>query len=361
MTVDASVHAKKLFFFLNHPAHYHLFKHGINHFIEAGYRVKVGIVRKDVLEDLVKAEKWDYVNLFPEGRRSDWLPVLVTAVMNLIKAEIRLFAWNRQDKPHLLIGTEGTLAHTGTMLKIPSILFNEDDTKATPENLVFYPFAKRLVLPECCDPGKWVSKRVSYKGYHELAYLHPDVFTPDPDIARRVLGEDGPYFILRLASLTASHDAGVSGIDNAIARRVIELLKPHGRVFITAERPLRSEFEPYRLKIDPKDIFHVLAEAELCIGDSQTMAAESAVLGTPSIRFNGFVGRLGYLEELERTYHLTRGVPSGQHEELYRVIEEFLAMPCRKETWRNRRTVMFDECADVRQVMIQAISEMLPE
>lgn len=30
------------------------------------------------------------------------------------------------------------------------------------------------------------------------------------------------------------------------------------------------------------------------------MAAEATILGTPSIRFNDFVGKLGYLEELEK-------------------------------------------------------------
>jgi predicted glycosyltransferase len=34
---------------------------------------------------------------------------------------------------------------------------------------------------------------------------------------------------------------------------------------------------------------------DLYIGDSQTMAAEAAVLGIPSIRFNSFVGKLVYL------------------------------------------------------------------
>ncbi len=35
------------------------------------------------------------------------------------------------------------------------------------------------------------------------------------------------------------------------------------------------------------------------------MIAEAAVLGTPSIRFNDFVGKLGYLEDLEHKYGLT--------------------------------------------------------
>jgi len=40
---------------------------------------------------------------------------------------------------------------------------------------------------------------------------------------------------------------------------------------------------------------HVMAFASLYIGDSQTMAAEAGVLGVPFVRFNDFVGRIGYL------------------------------------------------------------------
>lgn len=46
---------------------------------------------------------------------------------------------------------------------------------------------------------------------------------------------------------------------------------------------------------------HVMAFASLYIGDSQTMAAEAGVLGTPFVRFNDFVGRLSYLHELEHS------------------------------------------------------------
>ena len=53
---------------------------------------------------------------------------------------------------------------------------------------------------------------------------------------------------------------------------------------------------------------HVMAFASLYIGDSQTMAAEAGVLGVPFVRFNDFVGRIGYLRELEDTYHLGYGI-----------------------------------------------------
>ena len=89
---------------------------------------------------------------------------------------------------------------------------------------------------------------------------------------------------------------------------------------------------------------HVMAFASLYIGDSQTMAAEAGVLGVPFVRFNDFVGRIGYLRELEDTYELGYGIhatplasdspirrndgsvqPSGV-EELYKRVETLVNM-----------------------------------
>ena len=110
----------------------------------------------------------------------------------------------------------------------------------------------------------------------------------------------------------------------------------------------------------------MLASASLYIGDSQTMAAEAGVLGVPFVRFNDFVGRIGYLRELEDTYQLGYGIhasvlpadspirrndgsvqPSGV-EELYKRVEQLVAMPSeeRRATFQSRRQKMLSEKID---------------
>ncbi len=108
---------------------------------------------------------------------------------------------------------------------------------------------------------------------------------------------------------------------------------------------------------------HVMAFASLYIGDSQTMAAEAGVLGVPFVRFNDFVGRIGYLRELEDVYELGYGIhatplasdspirrndgtlqPSGV-EELYKRVEQLVAMPSeeRRAIFQSRRQKMLSE------------------
>lgn len=52
--------------------------------------------------------------------------------------------------------------------------------------------------------------------------------------------------------------------------------------------------------VAPKDFHHLLATASLFVGDSQSVAAEAAILGVPSLRLSGFTGTAFYLGVLER-------------------------------------------------------------
>ena len=65
-----------------------------------------------------------------------------------------------------------------------------------------------------------------------------------------------------------------------------------------------AEFAELRFSVPPHLMHDALAQAWICVGDSQTMAAEAALLGVPAVRCSTFVGRLAYLEELEHKYSL---------------------------------------------------------
>jgi predicted glycosyltransferase len=198
-------------------------------------------------------------------------------------------------------------------------------------------------------------------------FLHPNHFTPDPKIVEAYgIDTSKPYFVIRFASLNAHHDSGIKGINTEIAERLVRILEPFGTIYITSERPLEPQFEKYRIKINPLDMHHVMAFASLYIGDSQTMAAEAGVLGVPFVRFNDFVGRIGYLRELEDVYELGYGIhatplasdspiyrndgsaqPSGV-EELYKRVEQLVAMLSdqRRKLWSERRKQMLSDKVD---------------
>lgn len=335
---------KTFLFSLCHPAHFHMFKHTMRALKEAGHKVIVVIRPKDVLEQLCINERIPY---YSTGKSLDKGGKLSRAVV-VIQRFFAIAKVVRKEKPCMLIGSDGVMAYLGTFFRIPSFEFFDDDYGVIKLYAwAFFPFYSDLVCPNVTDPGRWKKKKTGYEGYQKLAYLHPNRFTPDKGVVEKYFPSDKPYFLLRFAKLNAHHDGGIGGINTEVAHRLIEMLLPHGDVYITSERQLESEFEQYRLHINPSDMHHILAFASLYIGDSQSMAVESAMLGTPSLRFNDFAGKISVLEELEHKYKLTFAIPSSDPERLYDKVKALLSMPDMHETFQLRRQKMLSDKIDV--------------
>ena len=88
------------------------------------------------------------------------------------------------------------IAPVGALTGIPVVTFY-DTEHASVSNAIAYPLSRHLVVPSCYR--KAIRRdHVAYDGYHELAYLHPEYFTPDPSV-RDMLGvaEGEKYVIIR--------------------------------------------------------------------------------------------------------------------------------------------------------------------
>jgi predicted glycosyltransferase len=102
---------------------------------------------------------------------------------------------------------------------------------------------------------------------------------------------------------------------------------------------------------------HIMAFASLYIGDSQTMAAEAGVLGTPFIRFNDFVGRIGYLNELENKYKLGAGFRSDEVDRLLKAVNEMAQNQQLRDEHKFRRLEMLEDKMDVAQFLTWFIGQ----
>ena len=330
----------KYLFYLGHPAHYHLFKNTIKGLLKNGHKIFILIKKKDILENLIKNSGFDYVNIQPKGRKDSRVGI----ALGLVQRNLRITFSCLKYKPDLLIGTSVEIAQVGYLLKIPSVVLSEDDFNIIPLfSKLGYPFASTVLSPISCFNGKWEYKSIKYNGFHKLAYLHPNQFTPDKKIVEKYVDMSKSFFILRFAKLTAHHDKGKTGITNEIANELISRLSKKGRVLISSEREIDSKLESYRLNIDPIDIHHLLYYADLYIGDSQSMAVESAILGTPGIRFNDFAGKIGVLEELEHDFGLTTGIPTTDTEKLYVTVDNLLNNDSKKQYKQKRSKLLLNK------------------
>ena len=349
---------------LSHPAHFHLYKNAIKNWQEDGHQVHVLIKTKDILEELCQNSQIPYHNILPIAHRKSKLGVL----WDMVVRDWKIFGFCIKHKINILSGSTPEVAHVSKALGRYSVNTGEDDMAVIPAFAkVTGSFMQCMLSPVVCDNTPLEKHTVHYPSYHELAYLHPNHFTPSREVVESYgMDTSKPYFILRFASLNAHHDDGIKGINTEVAQNLVDILSPHGQIYITSERELEPQFEPYRIRINPLDMHHVMAFASLYIGDSQTMAAEAGVLGTPFVRFNDFVGRIGYLRELEDTYELGYGIhasplteespirrndgslqPSGTNA-LYSAVETLVAMPAdeRKALFTARREKMLHEKID---------------
>ena len=337
---------------LSHPAHFHYYRYAIDNWRNDGHKVIVVIKTKDILEDLVKRAGIPYVNINKKAHRGSKVGIL----WDMLLRDWRILWICLKNRIDVLTGSSAEVAHIGWLLRRSSVGTGEDDAPVVPAYMKLAgPFLDVRLAPVSCDNGVMEPKTIKYESFHELAYLHPNQFSPSAEVlAKYGFSPTEPYFLLRFASLRAYHDQGVQGIDNTIAHRLIDILLPHGKVYITSERPLDSSLEQYRIAIDPLDIHHVMAFSSLYIGDSQTMAAEAAVLGVPFIRFNDFVGRIGYLNELENKYQLGYGIRASEKdasERLFETVQNLLSVPNRREEWQSRRQKMLSEKIDYAQFL----------
>ncbi|MBL0342213.1 MAG: DUF354 domain-containing protein [Bacteroidetes bacterium] len=347
----------KILFYLGHPAHYHLFRYAIEHF---GDKAIVIIKSKDVLESLLKQNGVKYFNIeenYKKGKGGK-----VALAFRVLARAREIFKIIKTHKPGLLVGSPAELAIVGKLTGVPVCMFFEDDVeKVAPYGTITGPTATHLICPDVCSAGKWDYKKIGYKSYHELAYLHPDHFTPDRSKVAHLFKEGERNFIIRFVELGAFHDVGKTGLTDEMAKTIIDKLLPHGKVYITSERALPAVFEPYKISIAPTDIHHALYFADMFIGDSQTMTAEAAVLGTPALRFNDFVGELSYLEDLEHVYGLTYGFKTNNVKGLIQKLDELLAIPDLANEWRKRKDKLLTVKINLAKWMIDFLSNYPPK
>ncbi len=253
----------------------------------------------------------------------------------------------RQFQPDLILTRSPAGAQIGWLTRTPVIYDTDDGRAAGALYWAAAPFAKLITSPMATFQSDSRRHR-RYQGYKELFYLHPDRFTPDPTVREEVgISPSVRVFVLRLTSFTASHDTSESGLNRDQIERLISRLSEAGRVVVSSEGALPSYLSSYAVPIRPERFHHLLATADLVVGDGQSVCSEAAVMGTPSIRFTTWAGRHAYQVELERRWGLTRAFSVDQQPEFFAEVERVLQdLPGTAARHAEGRDRMLEWCSD---------------
>jgi predicted glycosyltransferase len=337
---------------INHPADVHFFKNFIWEIQKRGHQILITASEKDISQKLLDAYGFSYINLGNYGNS------ILKKIINLPLLDFRMYKAVKSYNPDLFIGF-GSIraAHVSWLLRKPCIVV--DDTEhAVWEHRLYVPFTEVIITPACFrkDFGE---KHVRYHGYTELAYLHPNYFSPDLGILKELgIDETNPIIVVRFVSWAAGHDIGQSGIKNKLS--LVTTLQRFGHVFISSEVPLDKNLEPYRLMILPEKLHNVLYYATLYIGEGATIASECAVLGTHAIYVNTL--NLGYIHELDRKYHLVSDFSNREitNQHVLETAEEILNNNNSRENGKLKRNNLLFDAIDVTKFIVWFV-EHYPE
>jgi len=338
----------RLLFDVLHPAHVHFFRPLAEEVLRGGGEVRFTARDKDVTLQLLQAAGLPHEVLSEIGGG------VVGLARELALRTARLVQVCRAFRPDALLGIMGpAIAPAGRLLGTPSLVCYDTET-AWVTNAWVYPLATRVLTPRAYL-GPTRRNQVRYDGYQELAYLHPARFTPDPERLRPYGLQPGePFALVRFVSWEASHDVGDRGFGDR--RGFVEQLARRIRVVISAERGVPDDLRPLALRVPPEDIHHVLAAAQLYVGEGATTAVEAAVLGTPAVFVH--TARLGYMLELERRYGLLY-CRRDQRSAMRIALELMEDLPFTAARWARRRQRMLDESVDVTAWLKTAVDEVV--
>jgi predicted glycosyltransferase len=333
---------------MTHPAHVHFFRHAIAEFERHGHKVAVTARDKDVTIELLHHYGIAFTQLSKMGRTK------MSLFGEMLVRDASLFRFCRRFKPDILTAISGVFAaHIGWVLGKPVVVW--DDTEiATAAHKITHPFVTAIYSPDCFKKS-FGKKHHLYPGLHELAYLHPKRFTADSEVVKS-LGIDPAqkYCIIRFVSWQAHHDAFQHGLIEHDRLRFVEEIARYARPYITSESPLPAELEPYRLNIPVHQIHHVAAFATLYVGEGATMAAESALLGVPSVYVNTL--RAGTIDMLQGYGLLKQTADTGQALEY---CIDWLSDSAAKEKCIAARNKLLTDKIDVTEYIVTTIESYL--
>jgi predicted glycosyltransferase len=302
---------------------------------EHGHDVLVTARDKDVTLALLNEYRIEHVTL---STQASGTPGLLT---EWTTRTARLGRIARSFKPDVMTGIMGvSIAPVGRLLRIPSVVFYDTEW-ATRTNRIVYPLATTIVTPDCYS-ARVRGNHIVYPSYHELAYLHPNRFQADPDVATKAgIDPDSTLSIVRFVSWEASHDVGQTGLTSANKRTLISRLAERGQVLISSEGPLPQDLQSLAYRGPKSNMHHLMATASLVVGESTTMASEAAVLGTPTVCINP--ARLGYIEELNKRYGLVQRFDQSDFAEASDVAVALLSDVAREDAALARERLLTDK------------------
>ncbi len=268
---------------LNHPVDVNFFKNAIKIWTaQHGCQVDITLQPRGKLVAILQSE----LPGFPFTAMGTFQKTMVRKLAMHAWRFPQFFNYVRRGRYDVVTSFGGiVVSHATWLLRKPSVIF-DDDIEYGIGYWPYKPFATRLLLPDQIPAAGRNIRR--YKGFKELAYLHPNYFRPDQGALQEYgLQPSGYIFVREVSKVSGNYAHLETGGLAGVCARVKE--KGLAVVLSLEDKSLSGQFAPHCtiLQEPVKDIYSLMHFARLTISSGDTMARESCLLGTPVVYTGG--------------------------------------------------------------------------
>ena len=288
-----------ILFDIAHPANVHFFRHLIKGLKKEGHNVIVLARNKDITFKLLDVFDIEYIELGKHYK------TLIGKLFGAVSHILKMFFYGLKFKIDLFVDA-GTIypAPVSFLLRKPSIIVDNTDVDFTLDATKFF---NPIYITNTSFHRKLSGNQIYIESFNELSFLHPSYFKPNPNVIRNIsLSESDTLIILRFVLWKSVDDIGFNGYNLTEIREMVEKFSAFGKVLISSEYDLPNDLKSLRIETHPDIKYGQMQDLEyyatLLFGESGAMAAECAMLGTPSF----FISpkKLGFINELSTKYKL---------------------------------------------------------
>ena len=331
---------------ITHYPRVNLFKNVIFNLIEEGIDIKITVLPRGNLTTMLEHEyKLPFV-VVGQYRTS-----LIGKISDYTIRDIKMYNYLRKNECDVVLGSMSSI-HAGFILRKPSIMVG-DDIEYTLGYYSYKYFASAIITPECLHAhGKNI---LQYKGFKELAYLHPRYFTPSTSVLREYDLKPNSYvFIREVSNTTGNYRRLTEGLLSGVA----PYLKDMGFDIVLSleNKELRRQYEDYCIILNEpvSDIHSLLHYASLAIASGDTMSRESCLVGTPAI-YTGKRDMAINRELIKKGCLFKVDEVSNVMQQVKKIIENNI----KKETEYTIEKAIKNEWDDTTQVIIDVLLSKL--
>ena len=265
-----------ILFDINHPVDINFFKKAIQETGKTGHGVILTYRERGALGPIIQHE----LGAFNPIRVGLHYTRFTTKVIGQLRRDLAFLSLQRKNRVGLSVCFGPTNVIASWLNRIPYLAFEDDSEYKIP----FYHanlFATRHIMPSYINVKR---KNIHfYKGFKELAYLHPSCFTPSRDALKPYGLDPGGYaFVRKVAGVSLNYKK-----DDDLDLRVVKKIRSLGlKVLLSLEdKRLRGEYENdcMILKEPLEDVFSLIKFAALTVTSGDSVARESCLLGTPTV------------------------------------------------------------------------------